>query len=223
MKILEGNEVAFAEEFFGQYNKVGFGSMNKNDFEVFIFNLLQKYGDLGICSNNQASIKLHIPESKVRRLKYEASLKYGRTDSAYVMDRFLSYLEKAKVVAEGKKIQLSIEDKFVQVSINAQLKSLGYFSDSSFNGEITSINVDAFIALLEDTYTTSSIKEIIKEAKRLTKNREDEITFKLLLKKFLSGAAEETGKFSIKALSAALTGGVSEIKDFIKMIDMTKE
>ena len=64
MKILEGNEVAFAEEFFGQYNKVGFGSMNKNDFEVFIFNLLQKYGDLGICSNNQASIKLHIPESK---------------------------------------------------------------------------------------------------------------------------------------------------------------
>ena len=54
--------------------------MNKNDFEVFIFN---EYRKRGRKSNREMSLELKIPESKVKRLAYEADLKYGYTDKQY--------------------------------------------------------------------------------------------------------------------------------------------
>ena len=72
------------------YLERGFGTMNKNDFEVFIFNEIVKdpQGILEFSkkdkddkplkpSNYDLSILLKIPESKVKRLAYEADLKYG--------------------------------------------------------------------------------------------------------------------------------------------------
>ena len=51
----------------------GFGSMNKNDFEVFIFSRLLQIERFKGKSNYDLSILLHIPESKIKRLRYEAA------------------------------------------------------------------------------------------------------------------------------------------------------
>ena len=59
-----------------RYLKRGFGSMNKNDFEVWIFYFLL-HNQLKGMGNYDISLELRIPESKVKRLKYEAELKYG--------------------------------------------------------------------------------------------------------------------------------------------------
>ena len=58
------------------YLNHGFGSMTKNDFEVWIFNYLLQNRPTNT-SNFDFSVELRIPESKVKRLRYEASLKYG--------------------------------------------------------------------------------------------------------------------------------------------------
>ena len=63
------------------YLSRGFGSMNKNDFEVWIFNFLLQEKLKGK-SNFEISIELKIPEQKVKRLKYEAELKYGSPDKS---------------------------------------------------------------------------------------------------------------------------------------------
>lgn len=56
------------------YVERGFGSMNKNDFEVWIFSQLMD-GELKGKSNYDISTLLRMPESKVKRLAYEALLK----------------------------------------------------------------------------------------------------------------------------------------------------
>ena len=56
------------------YLNRGFGSMNKNDFEVFIFSQLLDKRFLGY-NDYKISIELKIPISKIKRLRYEASLK----------------------------------------------------------------------------------------------------------------------------------------------------
>lgn len=59
-----------------KYLTRGFGSMNKNEFEVWIFHYL--LSNRFINENNyDISIQLRIPETKVKRLRYEAELKYG--------------------------------------------------------------------------------------------------------------------------------------------------
>ena len=73
MKITD--KESFADEFMEQYETRGFGSMTKNDFEVLVFNLLRKHGDLKGKTNFEISLELQIPETKVRRLAYESDLK----------------------------------------------------------------------------------------------------------------------------------------------------
>lgn len=64
------------------YLERGFGSMNKNDFEVFIFSwLIQNHSDYVNTTDNEISWQLKIPESKVKRLRYEAELKFGNNDT----------------------------------------------------------------------------------------------------------------------------------------------
>ena len=69
-------------------NKRGFGSMNKNDFEVYIFSwLVLNHKDYQTASDNEISRMLKIPESKVKRLRYEAELKYGSNDEKTLWEK----------------------------------------------------------------------------------------------------------------------------------------
>ena len=55
------------QDFIDNYLKRGFGSMNKNDFEVMIMHELLQ-GKLKGKSNYEISRELRVPESKVKRL-----------------------------------------------------------------------------------------------------------------------------------------------------------
>lgn len=199
------NKAKFADDFIEQYNRVGFGSMNKNDFEVLIFHLLCEHGDLKGKSAYEMSTSLQIPEAKVRRLAYEATLKYARRDESFVKEQFFQLLQNAHLVADGKKIQFAVEDKFIKMSINAKLKELGHFADSSFNSEVASINIDAFIDLLENLYPPEIREAVISKARDLC-NSEDDITFKGIIKKFFEGAVSHTGSLAANAFWIALLG-----------------
>ena len=58
-----------------QYIERGFGSMNKNDFEVFIFGQMLEMPSYKGKTNYELSLLLRIPESKIKRLRYESSLR----------------------------------------------------------------------------------------------------------------------------------------------------
>mgnify|MGYP003296971562 CR=1 FL=1 len=80
----------------------GFGSMTKNDYEVFIFNELLKTSDYEGKSDFEISIKLKIPQSKVKRLRYEAALRNGGFEENDMKNEFLKCVLTAN--KEEKKI-----------------------------------------------------------------------------------------------------------------------
>lgn len=153
------------QEFVDWYcNEVGFGSMNKNDFEVFIFN---EYRNNKKKTNREMSLALQIPEAKVKRLSYEADLKYGYTDDKYKMD-FAEIVKKAQYL--DKKVKLVIENIGLRKFIEARLKEDGKFLDSSFNSEIVTLEYSDFTILLKTLYE-DKIKELqcnVKEQKTIT-------------------------------------------------------
>lgn len=135
-----------------EYLNRGFGSMNKNDFEVWIFNYLLR-NDLNAQSNYDISVELGIPESKVKRLRYEASLKYGNPkDKTQYNKAFLSLLDNVNLKkGSGNIIQFAVEDIQLRKYLDSILKKKGFFSDTSFNTEIVSITIDDLVVLLEET------------------------------------------------------------------------
>lgn len=220
----------FAEAFEEQYLKRGFGTMNKNDFEVLFFHLLTSYGDSGGKSNFELAKDLHISESKVKRLAYEAELLSGAQDDKAQQEKFLTLLSNAKIQKENGTLRFVVENKYLRSTIFETLKKGGYYLDSSFNSEIVAIHNEALIYLLDIYYSEDDKKEVVdgyRAARRDVGKADSDISFKdvmstvfkKLLEKGVDEAADEGINFKslIKTLStgvkaiAKLVGGVAAL------------
>ncbi|MDE6437329.1 MAG: hypothetical protein K2K69_07470 [Muribaculaceae bacterium] len=142
----------FLQKEIGRYLERGFGSYNKNDFEVLIFKALLD-GALKGKSNYEISRALQIPESKVKRLRYEVDLKYADRES-YDSEKYLELdrvLTQAVWKGSSGKIQISIEDISLRKFLDNILKTHHSFSDSSFNSEVVTITPDD-LSIIFSTY-----------------------------------------------------------------------
>lgn len=144
----------------------GFGSMNKNDFEVFLFNeWLKNHSEL---SDYAISRQLRIPESKVKRLRYEAAIVYATDDNrAQLIQEFLTDLKLAKYRNEDGKIRFLVHNKIVRQFINDILEQDGRFLDSSLTSSTVSMSVDDFIYTMDQISNPIDKKKIIEEAKKM--------------------------------------------------------
>lgn len=175
-----------------QYLNRGFGSMNKNDFEVWIFNYLLNNRFIDE-SNYDISIKLRIPESKVKRLRYEAELKYCDLQNEESYKNALGkILEKSILKKDGNYVQFIIEKIQLRKYLDSILKKDGRFTDSSFNSEIVTIDVDDFEYLVEIIWPDENWKAIYNLANMKLNNKSS--TFKDIFKSFCKGIGTQTGK-----------------------------
>lgn len=150
-----------------EYVNRGFGSMNKNDFEVWIFNYLLQ-NNLNGKSNFDISVELGIPETKVKRLRYEASLKYGNPkDINQYNAKFHALLSNVNLKKRGSDsiIQFAVEDIQLRKYLDSILKRKGRFADTSFNTEVVSITLDDLAILLDETCSQAEKDKFIKKAK----------------------------------------------------------
>ncbi len=147
-----------------KYLERGFGSMNKNDFEVYVFNHLVGSSMQGL-SDNAISRRLRIPESKVKRLRYEADLNYQQDNAEDYKARFYDVLKNRvyKSDASGK-IQFSIKDKALRLYLEDRLESMGSFADSSFNSNIVTLTASDLMALLAEFEGKQEVVEYIKRS-----------------------------------------------------------
>lgn len=147
-----------------KYLERGFGSMNKNDFEVYVFNHLVGSSMQGL-SDNAISRRLRIPESKVKRLRYEADLNYQQDSDEDYKARFYDVLKNRvyKSDASGR-IQFSIKDKALRLYLEDRLESMGRFADSSFNSNIVTLTASDLMALLAEFEGKQEVVEYIKRS-----------------------------------------------------------
>lgn len=222
------------EQFITDYLQRGWGCLNKSDFEAWIFYLLLQNRIEGFhfktATDYQIAIALRIPESKVKKLRYEAMLKYGipksqngangNNASDFFKQRILNdVLKKVQYKADGHKVQFIVTDKLLRQYISDILSQEGRFFDTSFNSNIVSIHIDDFIFLLTQLYDKEQIDELIQLIK---KSLQDVVTeFPKTTTECLSEVAtafctgilkDHIGEFTIKAM----TDGAHTIAETIK-------
>ena len=148
------------EDVLNQYCAKGFGSMNKNDFEVYIFSemLQTKFKE---SNDYDISLNLRIPISKVKRLRYEASLKYPNGPQMNYVDLFKRSLKGARY--EDNFVFFQLENIAARQFLRNELMKKGNFFDSSFNSDIVKIKYNDFWELLLDLCFGDKDKKKIKE------------------------------------------------------------
>lgn len=142
--------------------------------------------------NYAISTCLKIPESKVKRLRYEASLKYSSFSEQELFSTVNKLLSKSKFKKGGLYIQFVVEDVAIRKYLDSLLKRDGRFSDSSFNSEIVTIDIDDLeYILLSMPEGKKNIDEILSKAKKKLKTTD--VSFKSLMSTFASSMAIGAG------------------------------
>lgn len=183
-------------DFLTTYLKKGFGSMTKNDLEVWVFNELLKDPEKTNYSDYDFSIELRIPQTKVKRLRYEAGLVYNTKNAEEYNKEFLLLLRKAKVKSTNAElIQFAMEDKGLYLYIDSILKKGGRFSDRSHNNEIMQISRNDLVYLLENCLIPQEEQEeILRKCEEKTSQKIKFSDFATkMIDKFIEGFATAAG------------------------------
>lgn len=195
----------FADEFLEAYLKLGLGSMTKSDIDALVMWLLDRHGykgsgPLSPHGNQAISEMLRTPVAKVKKLRYEAALKFGATFTA-VEDlakvRLLQSLAIATFEVEHDRICLIIEDALVKHWLQGQLKRNRQIFDHPFNTEIVRVSADALFNVLAAIFDETSVNRLRREyaaAKKIGDARKRAEALKKLAENFAGSAAKAAGK-----------------------------
>jgi len=197
------------------YLNRGFGSMTKNDFEVWIFYQLL-CGELRGKSNREISIALRIPDTKVKRLRYEADLKWGtpNDDKAY-HDALVNVISKARLVKDRTQILLVIEDTALLKYLDAKMKNANVAWDKSFNSENIYIDFEQY-----ETFCKEVLTNEYQDTVNFLKDKfEDQSTLAKFFNKFKDKTYDEVITELVGgAVNAAKVGGKYVLPLLIRMI-----
>lgn len=167
------------------YVNKGFGSMNKNDFEVWIFGQLISMGKYAGKTNYELSLALRIPETKVKRLRYESALKTAVSTEDYKL-QVQKLLQNAQLRSDDKKILFQVEDVMLKLYISSLLKKEGRMIDNSFNPEVLVLHLADYEYLVKAVYDDEEVNDLIKKAQEITK--EKRVTWDKIMEWVISGA-----------------------------------
>lgn len=148
-----------------------FGHMNKNDYEVALLHLLLENQNQE--SDFSLSRKLQVPESKIKRLRYEVSLVYPEEETS-LENKLLSEIINGNFKLTLDRIQFAINDKMLRTFLNDKLQQGHRFADSSFNSNIVSLTASDLIFLLKQCEEEER-KSIINAIKNTIKDNQQNL------------------------------------------------
>lgn len=196
----------------------GFGSMNKNDFEVSIFGLLLTMLPYKGKSNYELSLLLRIPESKIKRLRYESALKAPTKSEKENKQAVKNLLTNASLRSKEKKIVFQVEDIMLKMYITSILKKEGRTIDTSFNPELVVIHAEDFQFIVKAVCSKQEIDKLMTEAKKAIKNEsQNDVTWSDIMGWVIQGTVSGIASGVVSAgIDLSPVGIIKIIKNVVK-------
>ena len=128
--------------------------MPKSDIDALVMYLLDKYGLNGgvpffKLTNQEVSEKLRAPISKIKKLRYDSSLKFSDDVQLLAKVRLLAALANASFDIEDSKIHIIIEDSLAKNWLQAEIKKNQLVFNNSFNSELVIVNPSDLFNVLD--------------------------------------------------------------------------
>ncbi len=202
----------FEKDFLDNYLRFGLGSMPKTEIDALVMHLLDRYGldgsgPLGGYSNQTMSERLKTPVAKIKKLRYEAALKFGGRIEDQAIGRLLAALSRATLEPDGEKICLVIEDALAKNWLQGQLKIHQQIFDHSFNTEIVKVSANGLFQVLATVFDKAELDSFAthyEQARKKANAEERKKLFKGATQKFAEAAAKKAGAGVAAVLKAQL-------------------
>lgn len=205
---------SFETEFLNRYLTFGLGAMPKADIDALVMSLLDKYGfdgggPLAPLSNQAVSEKLKTAATRVKKLRYEAALKFGGDIEQEARARLLAALWNASLEPDDNKICLIIEDALAKNWLQGQLKASAQIFDHSFNTEIIKVSPEGLFKVLDGLFHGEALDRFRNTFEKQQKSEDIAKRvemFRELAKSFAKGAAEGCGKEIVAVFKTLVLG-----------------
>jgi hypothetical protein len=202
----------FEDKFLKVYLKSGLGAMPKSDIDALVMHLLDLHGTpdsgpMARMSNQAVSEAVRTPVTKIKKLRYDAALKFGGSVEDQARGRLLAALSRASLETADGKICLIIEDTLAKNWLQGQLKANQRIFDHSFNVEIIKVDADALFKVLEACFDQEALDLLrveYKKARRKESSQDAKRAFTKAAKAFAEGAAKAAGTGVVAILRAQL-------------------
>ena len=191
--------------------------MPRADIDALVMYLLDRYGldqdsgPMAIFSNQAASERLRTPVAKVKKLRYEAALKFGGDVEIQAKGRLLASLTTAILEPEQERICLIIEDALAKNWLQGKLKEHQQIFDYSFNSEIIKVPADGLFIVLMSLFDEAEIEKFRSGYQKLAGQASAAKRTQLfsdLAKSFAVGAAKAAGNAVLMVLKAHVAPGL---------------
>jgi hypothetical protein len=160
---------------------------------------------LALAGNQTVSEKLRTPVARIKKLRYDAALKFGDSIEDQAMGRLLAVLSKASLETDDGKICLIIEDSLAKNWLQGRLKTHQHIFDNSFNTEIVKVSSEGLFTVLETIFNKAELKKFKSGYESAKKKKGDAAkvkAFKDVAKRFAEGAAKAAGSSVVNVLRA---------------------
>lgn len=202
----------FQQKFLENYLQFGLGALPKSDIDALVMYLIDQFGydssgPLAGESNQRVSERLRTPVAKIKRLRYEAALKFGGNVEDQAKARLLAALSRASIECEKNRVRLLIEDSLAKHWLQGKLKDERQIFDHPFNSEIVEIEPEGLFRVLESIFGKAAITNFRKAydaARSKTRQTEIKAAFAEAAKNFAQRAAEAAGGSVLALLRAQL-------------------
>lgn len=149
-----------------KYFETGFGSLNKSDFEILLFHSLSQ-GEIANKTAYEVSRLLRIPVEKVKKLRYNADLKYEDDEELARYQQLETILGKAVFYDNDDSISVSVPDKNVREFIQHILSQKGRSADYSNNEDIMILTYSDIENIYGNfPYANDELNKILSRAKK---------------------------------------------------------
>lgn len=162
----------FVNLFLKFYLSNGIGSMSKSDIDALVMHLLDNYSThfgtpLKGMTNYEVSNQLKASVTKIKKLRYDAGLKYSEKNYDEAMIRFANALQNASFNLSDQKINLIIEDQLAKNWIQGTIKKSGLVFDNSFNSEIIKIDAEDLLNVMSGFFNKKEMELFHKKLSKI--------------------------------------------------------
>lgn len=175
----------FETEFLAHYLRAGLGAMPKADVDALVMHLVDRHGlggsgPLAALNAQTASERLRVPVLKLKKLRYEAVLKFGGRPEDEAQARLLATLARASFDEKDGRISLQIEDRLAREWLEGQLQLQQQLVEHQLHREVLTLPTEALFRLLAqwfDAEATAAFQADVEAARaeRLRERRRQQL------------------------------------------------
>ena len=222
---LEMKETSFLKELLEEFIDRGLGSLPGRETTITLVTLLLKHHpdwQGKPPQDYELARLLRTSPRKIRNIRNEISYRTATHDDKWCTSKLAEELKKAEPLNDGQLVSFQIDDGLVRDFAQKLVRERYGLVEYGLNAAIIKITQKQFAELALAVMPSDDRDYLLNEVAACSTDSKKPL-LRIFLEEFSKSAGKKAGESVVRALIAAVTGGISEIGELVKLMKASND